>query len=403
MKKSALVLLVVLVFAGLQAAEAAKKSKVSDHVRALRIANSNITKGLSKVMSLNKSSSQICSVDDDEELIEDLLTCENPQILKTSCFNSEDIHSELVYRSNIVSIDCSACGQTFKVTAKIREMTHRNEAPNASTFQNYHYDFPQSEASMELIKQSCLSYIKSNKFDYSEGETSTTLEDALNNLANMNDLFELQENGFTHVVGKHQAQPELSGFVSESECKNPIDEYNEVAKYISEQKNKPSETEDTVSADPLKTHTFTMMAMVGGKPLKVKEFPQLKGSFSYEIGNQSDEQEEVEAALNHHIDPSPKRTKEDRRFKLESEDLTSKVHHLVFDQEKPDMNKLLDYMNVTVNQRGLSIISTRCEGKTEHLNVTVADPSGHSVTERYILDCKRENNRQKILSLRKIK
>ncbi len=388
---------------------ASNKTSLSKRMQAkqLRVDQQSVINGLTQVSRLNKSSSLQCTIDDDDdEEIPDLVECGKPIALKAGCVNTEAENHDLVYRSNIVSIECSICDVNFNATAKIRQPSTKDKALIDTAFGNYYFENPRSQVSIENLKTSCLDFIKGKKFSYNEQDRNQSLEEAISEMSTLRDFFKLQEDSFVNIVGRHEGFDELSGFPSVGECKNDLDEDKEIDNYIKNNE-KPAETASTDEA--FMRGSFTHIK-INGKPLKVKEFPSLKESFSYKISNNAEEQADVDSKLNFHISLwSPDAGKVD----LKPEDLSNKVHHFVFNQTAPNVTDFVKYLNENVNRGyvedeknqkilGKLISTTNCGRQTEHLNITTVQSNGTSTTERYILDCKNSGRRNKALSLRKI-
>lgn len=368
------------------------------------LAQKQVIKGLYKISALNSSSEHACKIgdDDEEESIENLITCDDIKPLKGACFNTENTPDGYVNRTNIASMKCSLCDLQIKVIAKIREHTPQDEAAGKLTFQNFNVDFPQTDFPIDSIKQKCWDYVKGKNFDY-QSEGDGDLADVISRAGNIRDLFELQEQGFASLIGRHEdmPMPEIIGFQSEGECENTIEDHNEVAQYKADLK-RPSP--QPVFTDEPKIYHFGMAVNKGKTKLQIPEFPQLKNVFTYQIHNEDLNKEDTERQLNYYIDPTYVPLKKDVKFKLKPDDLKNKIHHFVF-EEKPVITKELEaYLNKNVNLRfSYRVINPACDSKKpEHINITTVQPSGTPITERYVLNCQLDQKQRKILSLQLI-
>lgn len=324
---------------------------------------------------LNKPGPQ-CKFDDDEDdtPFESIFSCKPFKIKANGCTTKEYLggEGETTYkRTNIIEMDCDVCGMKVHTIGKINSGARYDDDETTEIVfdresMDYTFSHMTTETDFSTIQQACATLLINSPKGY-----NVSLEDLQEHMTSFDGLFQ-QDQSYNLPPFKTNP-PSVKALSGNGKiCGEGDEDKAEVTAYIESLK----PILNTGPSKPYKSITY-----IDG-PLKDFGLPQLINVWAYETSDHEDNKTEVEKAYG---------------IKLGAQDVKAKIHHLVFDQKKPDID-FRTYLEGEINRPSKiyrpRIIDPKCEAdKVEHLNISVKSADGTLLEpERYKIICTKKDN-----------
>lgn len=316
----------------------------------------------------------MCKFDDDgpNETFK-FYSCDRPKFVKDICVTEG--YEDSKEPSLLAEIDCNICNLPTKIIGRVN---YYKKVDSENDFDFYYWPTyiadAKATATLDSIKLACKNY---PDFDLRVGDISP--------LIHLNTILDYQNNGHDD-----QLTLPINFPVKENQKTCTHDVENGLSEEEKEVNDYLKALEEPVETSKGPTSPFKAFGYLDG-PLNTLGLPNLKHVWYYETSNE-EQNKDVESQIG---------------LKLNSQDIKSRINHLVFDDPAPSIETIQETLKEKVKQYRYSlksIIKAYCEkDKEDHLNVSIKREANPPPTLRFKINCTKDDAGIKHITFEPIK